>query len=70
MTGEWLYLSPVPFEKLGFPVLSDEPLDVSQFKDYSLYPAIVPDEEAVSPVNTGITGAVIGLAAGAAGASG
>ena len=63
----WLYLSPVPFEQLGFPVLSDEPLDVSQFKESNLYPAIVPEKDLVSPVNTGITGAVIGLAAGAVG---
>jgi ferredoxin len=63
----WLYLSPVPFEKLGFMVLPDEPLDVSQYKDYHLYPTIVPEKEPVSPVNAGITGAVIGLGAGVTG---
>jgi ferredoxin len=62
----WMYLSPVPFETLGFVSLPADPIDVSEYKPSYLYPGIEKEREPVSPVNIGVTSGLLGLLAGAA----
>jgi formate dehydrogenase iron-sulfur subunit len=47
----WLYLSPVPFEKLGMPVLGPEPVTVNAERAMG----------AVAPVLAGVTAAMAGI---------
>lgn len=62
----WMYLSPVPFEALGFVSLPADPIDVSQYKPSYLYPGIEKEREPVSPLNIGVTSGLLGVLAGAA----
>ena len=64
----WLYLSPVPFEELGFPKLPEEPVDVSEYKPSYLYPPVATEPVPVPALNIGVTSVVTGLIVGAASA--
>jgi len=64
----WLYLSPIPFKALGFPTLSEEPVDVGMLPRPNLYPPIDVELEPILATNVGVTSGVIGFIAGAAAA--
>ena len=64
----WIYLSPVPFEDIGFTKLPEEPIDVSEYKPAYLYPSVETAKSPVPALNIGVTSAVTGLIVGAASA--